>query len=89
MSKQPSSSPRSPTIVMELGSQGTSEDGDDESEYSGMVSSWRSGDASIDLLSTPANSLDNLDTMSPPEAPMTTRVFRSDARRWKHDKLCR
>lgn len=92
MSKQPASSPvfsQDPTLVLELGSQDSSEEGDDESEYSGMVSSWRSGDVSIDLLSTPANSLDNLDTRSSPEAQVATRVFRSDARRWKHDKLCR
>ena len=62
-------------------------DQDDDSEYSGMVSSWRSGNDSVDLLSTAANSLDIL---TPPSHHLEeSRVFRNDTRRWKHDKLCR
>ena len=62
--------------------------GDIDSEYSGEVSSWRSREDSLDMLTSYNNSLDILepdyisDINSAP-------IIRPDVRRWTTDKLCR
>ena len=75
---------------------------DVESEYSGEVSSWRSRDDSLDLLTTCDNSLDPLtsdgdlmDTSSSSAGPLvtldyiaSTPIVPRDPRRWTRDKLC-
>ena len=76
---------------------------DVDSEYSGEVSSWRSRDDSLDLLTTCDNSLDPLTSNGDPHTsspgPLVTLDYIADVsevitstplapRRWTRDKLC-
>ena len=65
------------------------EDGVDiDSEYSGEVSSWRSREDSLDILTSYNNSLDILEPEYISDIN-SAPIIRPDVRRWTTDKLCR
>ena len=79
---------------------GDDEDVDQDSEYSGEVTSWQSREDSIEMLSSHENSLDILSSPSEFDQhqqqyqqvvlPIEQQdIIRPDVRRWMNDKICR
>ena len=74
---------------------------DQDSEYSGEVTSWQSREDSIEMLSSHENSLDILSSSEfhqqqpyqqvvlPSESEPQQDIIRPDVRRWMNDKICR
>ena len=99
MNQKRRSSETSDMLCME---EGDEDDEDQDSEYSGEVTSWQSREDSIEILSSHDNSLDILSSSEfnqiqdhyqqaslqiEPESHQ--ELIRPDVRRWMNDKICR